>query len=208
MYTPPHFKESDREALAHMVQQHPFAVLVSFEKGLHATHIPLMLRVSAEGEWRLLGHVSKANQQWHHFSEFQEVLAIFTGPHQFISSSWYEKTNVSTWNYQAVHCYGTTRILEEEEVKASLENLTNTFEAGMRHPRLFEHLPKEMVEDHIRGIVAFEITVTRIEGQFKLSQNRNPRDFHQIISELNQMNDPEAHRLAAAMQQHQNKSTD
>lgn len=113
MYVPPLYKAQSTEEVKAFLQANPFGILVSVQRGKPvATHIPLMLVHNHEGKQVLWGHVSKANEQWNNLLDQEKVLAIFTGPHTYISSSWYSHENVPTWNYIAVHVYGKVRFIE------------------------------------------------------------------------------------------------
>ncbi|RYF45341.1 MAG: FMN-binding negative transcriptional regulator, partial [Cytophagaceae bacterium] len=117
MYVPEHFQETDRDGLLQFIREHSFALLVlTNEAGVPiATHLPIELQVDADGIARLSGHISKANPQAKLLGGETSALAVFSGPHAYISSSWYDHVNVPTWNYLSVHVYGRTRVLNEEE---------------------------------------------------------------------------------------------
>src|SRR5690606_28043582 len=108
----------------------------------------------------------------------------FQGPHAYISSSWYEKENVPTWNYQAVHLYGAAKLMDEAELKADLAKLMQKYEQHREHPVLWETLSSEMLEKELKGIVGFKIHVTEVQAAFKMSQNRNETDYRNIIDHL------------------------
>ena len=117
MYTPKSFQENDRQAMLQLIQQQPFAlfIMINAEGIPVATHIPIELQTGPDGAARLVGHVSKANPQAKFFGTNVPALAVFSGPHAYISSSWYDHINVPTWNYLAVHAYGKTRLLTADE---------------------------------------------------------------------------------------------
>src|SRR5579863_135578 len=124
MYIPKHFEEKDLREAEQLVSEFGFATLVSLQQGWPlATHLPLQLEKNENGDWLLHGHIAKANQQWKEFESHPKVLAIFMGPHTYISPSWYNHKNVPTWNYKALHAYGTVRIVEGEELKNNLRRL-------------------------------------------------------------------------------------
>ena len=127
MYTPKQFQEKDREVMLQLIQQQSFALLVTTNtEGVPiATHIPIELQTSPDGVTHLIGHVGKANPQAKLFGTNQQALAVFSGPHAYISSSWYDHINVPTWNYVSVHVYGRTRVLTEEETLELLRNQTD-----------------------------------------------------------------------------------
>lgn len=145
--------------------------------------------------------MSRANDQWRSFSENNEVLVIFQGPHAYISPSSYEKQqNVPTWNYIAAHAYGKVTVINEEsEVKELLEEMINSYESS--YFSQWRSLSHEYVTNMIKGIVAFKVEVTKLEGKYKLSQNKTINEQHNIIRKLQQSDDPLAKGVAALMQE-------
>lgn len=184
MYIPKHFEEKDRAKLVGFMKEYNFAAIVnSAKKRYWATHIPFL--VSEKGDAVILkAHMAKANPQWASFKNEEEVLVIFQEPHTYISPKLYEnKVSVPTWNYIAVHAYGVPRILHSNEEKISLlEESFSEFESSYKLQ--WDNLPQDYKNDLLKGIVAFEIKVTDIEGKFKLSQNRTEGDRERIISKL------------------------
>jgi transcriptional regulator len=165
---------------------------------LCATHIPLELETNEEGNEILYGHISKENPQWNGFIDNDQVLAVFTGPHSYISSSWYDHENVPTWNYIAVHVYGKIKIIEGEAVIESLKKLVDKYEQNSKNPvRIADLSKKTMMQT--RGIVAFEIEITEIQATRKLSQNRDEKNHQNIISELEKTEDFQAIAVANEM---------
>jgi transcriptional regulator len=204
MYTPPYARHQQPEELHQLIRANGFATLITHANSqLQATHTPLLL--NSDGS-RLTGHIAKANTQWKAFQQNPEVLAIFQGPHTYISSSWYDHENVPTWNYLAVHAYGTVRMLTEEETLLSLKHLVDKYEAQSAHPVTVEGMSPDHVKKELKGLVAFEITITRLEASYKLSQNRDAKNYANIISELRKRGDAQSLAVADAMQQHANKS--
>lgn len=199
MYIPPYYRETDATAIVQFVQANSFAVLISQGPDRPvATHVPLLYRRAADGREYLLGHLARANPQWRTWAE-QSVLAVFSGPHSYVSSSWYAQTNVPTWNYQAVHVYGTVRVLEGEELLQALREQVAKYEQAMRRPMSVDALPGAFLEQHLRGIVGFELAITDIQAVAKLSQNRNDEDYRTITQELAASPAPEAQQVAAEM---------
>lgn len=198
MYTPKSFQCTDTEAINAFIRQNGFAVLVSHTDKFLATHIPLEL---SDDNTRLYGHLAKANPQGKGFSHSPEVLAIFQGPHAYISSSWYNHENVPTWNYMAVHVYGTLRILEGERLYNSLTQLTNRYEQQSRSPVSLEKMSAGYVERQMRAVIGFEIEITSTTASYKLSQNRSPEDHANIIRELEARGDANALAIAKAMKE-------
>ena len=201
MYIPAYYRETDRAAIVRFLQENSFALLVSQGPGRPvATHVPLLYRQDADGKEFLLGHVARANPQWRTWAG-QSVLAVFSGPHTYVASSWYAQANVPTWNYQAVHVYGLVRVLEGEALRQALREQVATYEQSMKRPMSLEALPPAFVEREMRAIVGFELAITDLEAVAKLSQNRDDHDYGNIVRELNESQSPEAQQVAAAMAQ-------
>ena len=198
MYISKLYREEDHTEILEFLQQNEFATLVTYD-GEKPTASHLLMEIMQEGENLFVnGHMSKANPLWKTFEKNPEVLVIFQGPHTYISPAWYNHLNVPTWNYQAVHIYGKPRIVtDQEETYVILSRLVARNESNAAY-RL-ETLPQEFVSKEIKGIVAFQLEVTRIEANYKLSQNRNNEDYHNIISHLYEREDEMSHGVAEAM---------
>ena len=165
-----------------------------------ATHIPLEL--SEEGT-KLSGHISKGNPQGKDLPAAGEVLVVFSGPHTYISSSWYDHANVPTWNYIAVHVYGTIRLIEGEELFHSLAQLMDKYEKNSADPVTVEKLTPAYMQQAMKGVTGFEINITRIEATQKLSQNRDRKNYTNIIHELDKRGDHDSTAIADAMRANQ-----
>lgn len=202
MYVPPKYRISDDAAIDGFLRAHGFATLVSHGPGgLMATHLPLELARDGDGTRLLLGHVSKANPQWREL-EAGAVMAVFLGPHAYVTPTWYDHPNVPTWNYQAVHCSGPVRLVPEREmILPALRRLSDHYEAPPGAPVRFEvdAMPAELREAELKGIVAFAMRVTRVEAAFKLSQNRHEQDHARIARELMVRGDDASRAVARAM---------
>jgi transcriptional regulator len=201
MYIPAAFKIEDRAAQHAFLQQHSFATLITTdaEDRPFATHLPFVLDVEAGEAGTLRAHIARANPQWQHFREGREVLVIFQGPHAYISPSWYEtQPAVPTWNYAAVHAYGVPHLLDAEGLKTLLYATVALYEGVGEEEWKFEMGP-EYVEQMMRGIVGFEIPLTRLEGKMKLSQNRSETDRRQVIAALRASGRPGDAEMAALM---------
>ena len=199
MYTPKYFKVTDFEEIREFVQMNSFGTLVTTKKGKPiATHLPLQL-VKEEDTYYITGHMAYGNPQWRTFDTCEDVLVMFQGPHAYISSSWYEQENVPTWNYQAVHVYGTATILNEEALKQDLTKLLEKYEKHRENPVLWDKLSPSLLEKEIKGIVGFKIIVQEIQAAYKLSQNRNEMDYQNIIDELSKEKDLNAKALVEIM---------
>ena len=199
MYTPEIYKNENSEEIKKFLQENSFGILINQSNGkLCATHIPLELEINKEGEDILYGHISKENPQWKGFTDNDQVLAVFSGPHSYISSSWYDHENVPTWNYIAVHVYGKIKIIEGEGVIESLKKLVDKYEQNSKKPIRIEDLSqKTMLQS--RGIVAFEIEITEIQATRKMSQNRDDTNYQNIITELEKINTDQSIATAKEM---------
>lgn len=202
MYIPKHFQEHDKREIEKLIREFGFATLVSVKENLpQATHIPLELVTDENGNWVLHGHVARANPQWKNFETMSDVLAIFTGPHSYISPSWYNHRNVPTWNYKAVHVYGKATLVEGEKLEAMLRNLMKRYEtAHAEKPQGYGEIPQNVLEKDLRGVVGFEIKVERIEASSKLSQNRDAESHQSVIDNLKKMDAYDAKRIAEEME--------
>ena len=202
MYIPNLYKNENQSEIEQFISENGFAILVNQTNGkLWATHIPLILGTNSNPETSvqiLIGHISKLNPQAESFKQNDEVLAIFSGSHSYISSSWYDHENVPTWNYLAVHVYGKIRLHSFEESIEGLKKLVNKYEAKSEKPIRIENLSEKTMRE-ARGIVSFEIEITNIEAQKKLSQNRDDKNYKNIISELEKTNDSQAIAIANEM---------
>lgn len=186
MYIPPSFRIDDASKLSEFMDAHSFATLVTCSHGIpFATHLPMRHYRDDEGRTTLVSHMARANPQWKHFSAASEVLTIFSGPHAYVSPSWYAADNaVPTWNYAAAHVYGTPTVLKDHvRIVAMLADTVHFYEQTFSRPWP-GILPDELRDQLIDAIVAFEIRVTRMEGKFKLSQNRSADDIAGVYKAL------------------------
>lgn len=199
MYIPDIYKNENQTEIHAFIEQNGFGILVNLTNSrLWATHIPLQLEIKPDGKTILHGHISNENPQAEGFVQNDEVLAIFSGPHSYVSSSWYNHENVPTWNYIAVHVYGKVRILDEQEVIESLTKLVEKYEANSeKQLRVEEFSKKTMMQT--RGIVGFEIEISDIHAKKKLSQNRDKINYEIVISKLENSNDYGAQQVATEM---------
>jgi transcriptional regulator len=191
MYVPGRFAETDSAAMQRFVAAHAFATLItaplppSGAAVPFASHLPLLLDPGRGAHGALRGHMARANPQWRHFAEGGEVLAIFSGPHAFVSSLWSAEPSaaVPTWNYVAVHVYGRARVLDSDAAALGvLAELMATFQPEGNPVPLDP--PAPLAKKLVQAIVAFEIEVTRWEGKSKLSQNRTEEDRRRIEDAL------------------------
>lgn len=180
MYIPKHFKVDDEDQIYEFIEKYSFATLYSTHIGEpYATHLPLILK---KDENALYGHFARPNGQWMDL-ENQSVLVVFQGPHCYISPSWYEINDaVPTWNYVSIHLYGKVDIIEDEKVIFdSLNEMVNKYEKP-DSPYNLKNVDYKYIEGMSKGIVAFKITITKIEAKAKLSQN-HPSERQELIIE-------------------------
>ena len=203
VYLPPAFTETRPAVLAAHIEKHDFALLVSHgAAGLVASHIPFLVDRHGE-ELRLLGHLARPNPQVEDLRQGPEVLTIFSGPHAYVSPSWYAAgPAVPTWNYVDVHAYGTARLVEDDDwLRRLLRRLSDRHEDGNPAAWRTQDLPEPYLQGMLKGIIGFDIAVTRLEGKFKLSQNRPAVDRPRIIAALERRGDVDALAVAALMRE-------
>jgi len=200
MYIPKYFQVTDPDEIWDFVEKNGFGTIVTAKQGRPiATHVPLQVRREGEACY-ITGHLAYGNPQWRSLDACEDVLVMFQGPHAYISSSWYKQENVPTWNYQAVHLYGTSRILEAEELKQDISRLLQKYEGHRPNPVLSERLSPEFFEKQLKGIVGFQIQVQEVQAAYKLSQNRNAEDYLNIVNKLHQEQDLNSQEMAQAME--------
>jgi transcriptional regulator len=203
MYVPDSFKIDDQAKIEAFLERYDFATIVSAPpSGMMATHVPLVLRRGPSG-LILVGHVARANSHWQLMNGAVESLAIFLGPHSYVSPTWYESgPAVPTWNYATVHAYGRPQAKHDATfLRDLLSELVLRYEKGPQSWRI-EDLPPDFSEELVSAIVAFEMPVDRIEAKFKMGQNRSPEDRAGTIAGLQRDPSPEAAALAAFMRSH------
>lgn len=196
MYKLPYFTEPDQEKVVEFLQKNPFAIITGiFNNFPVATHVPLQINKDNE-KIILTGHIMRETDHYKAFLENENVLVIFTGPHCYVSASWYVTKNVaSTWNYMEVHARGKIKLTGDAETKKIIEDITNRYETSTSEAA-FDKLPKEYVERLSKAIIGFNIEVESLENVFKLSQNHNKTTRKQIIENLRKTNDYFAGEIA------------
>ena len=198
MYTPSVFLTTDTAEMVAFMKRFNFATIVTLKDNFQtATHLPFLVR-EVNHTVVLTSHFAKANKQWMEI-EANPVLVIFSEPHAFISPKHYDKVlNVPTWNYMAVHAYGQGKTLPDpQQAVAVLEQTIETFEASYRQQ--WDRLPPDFKEKSVKGIMAFEITVTELQGKDKLSQNKTEAERHRIIETLSESDHESERQIAAFM---------
>lgn len=199
MFIPNLHKNENIEEVKSFLNENSFGILISQIGGkISGTHIPMELDIDENGEDVLVGHIAKANPQSKNLKNGEEILAIFNGPHSYISSSWYQKENVPTWNYVAVHVYGKVKIIEGEELLESLKKLVDKYEQNSENPVSVEKMSSRTLKQ-VNGIVGFSIKINEIQAAYKLSQNREETDYHNITSELEKAGDSNSMGIAEEM---------
>lgn len=192
--------QKDGEAIKKYLSENAFATLItSFEGKSMATHTPLVAK-EEEGQLVLYGHIARANEQVATLKQVQEVLAIFMEKHTYISSSWYDHVNVPTWNYIAVHVYGTLTLLDEDATLQSLNELVAKYEIRSEKPFHISQMTPSDVKAHLRGLVAFKIKATKVDANWKLSQNRDDNNYYEIIRQLRERGDSLSVAIADEME--------
>lgn len=199
MYIPDIYKNENQSEILRFIEENSFAILVNQSNDkINATHIPLFVEESDDKQLVLSGHISKLNPQSENFAENGTVLAIFSGAHSYISSSWYDYEEVPTWNYLAVHVEGKIEILNEEQKLLHLENLVDKYEKNSEKPISTKSLSTETMRQ-ANGILAFKIIVEKIDAVKKVSQNKSEINKKSIISHLEKSGDEGAKCIAQEM---------
>jgi transcriptional regulator len=186
MYNFSYFKESDLSVVKEFMRNHPFVLLTGCDANNQpvATHIPLLIE-EKEGKLFLYGHVMRQTDHHKAFVANPHVMAVFWGPHTYVSASWYaDPQTASTWNYMTVHAKGVVKFLDDAALLDILSRTTAHFENNPQSPSLVEKLQTGYVEKLMKAITAFEIEVTHLDNVFKLSQNRDKESFDRIIPKL------------------------
>lgn len=187
MYIPEHFKETNSERISALIASNSLGMLITVRDGVpFVSHLPFIFDRAAGSKGKLFCHMARANPQWQHFSSCGEVLAIFQGPHAYVSPSWYASPGVPTWNYAVVHLRGEPRLVDSEsELEALVERLTHVYESHRRRPWK-ANLAGERRAKLLSMIVGVEIDILDIQGKFKLSQNRSLEDRQSVVDKLSQ----------------------
>ncbi len=203
MFIPDLFRETDNAVLHELIATNPFGILIGqYDGEPFATHIPFMLDRATGPNGTLIGHVARNNPHGSLFDGTTSLLAIFEGPHAYVSPRWYNPGNaVPTWNYAVVHAYGTAQeVTDIDTVRAHQEALIAAFEGNAPGAWTMDEQPERYIEGMLRGVSAFEIPIDRLEGKFKLSQNRPEADRANVASELAKSTRETDRNLAALMQ--------
>jgi transcriptional regulator len=200
MYIPKEFKETNQAEILHFIGKNALGILVSstgvFEPLV--SHIPFISSLEND-EIILEGHLSIHNPHADQIKKGKTALVIFQGPNAYVSSSVYSHENVPTWNYQAVHIYGTVEILSNDALQAHLAQAVDFFESA-RDPKLaYSNFSKSMLESYLNEIIGFRLRAYKTEAAYKMSQNRNNTDFQNIVTDLSESNNPSDQEVAKEM---------
>jgi transcriptional regulator len=204
MYVPAAFAQTDLGALHDLIDAYDFGLLVSHgPDGLIASHLPFMIDRTKGPHGTLYAHVARANPQWKTIAE-GGAMAVFQGPHGYISPSWYKShPAVPTWNYASAHVYGRVTLIEDTAaLQAMLNKLVARYESARAAPWTLDGVPQKFIDGMVRGIVGLEMTITRIDGKQKLSQNRSATDRRSVIAALAESGTNDDRALSAYMQTH------
>jgi transcriptional regulator len=204
MYLTPQFREDRLEVQHALIRAHPLGILVTrTATGLLANAVPFIIDAAASSKGTLRAHVARASAQWREFDADYDTLVVFQGVHSYITPSWYatkQETGkaVPTWNYAIVQARGKMVIHDDPEwLVGQIERLTNSQELKRKKPWAVADAPGEFIRQQIRAIVGIEIPISRIEGKWKVSQNRPPADRDGIIEGLIELGDSNARAMAA-----------
>ena len=195
MFQPKKYQKKDPQYIFDFIQQHPFATLVLQGEELLATHIPVLIKGTPEN-YKLYGHIARSNEQYIFLKDGLDVLLIFQGAHDYISSSWYGKTDISTWDYTAVHINARMQVQSKKELEESLENLIHTFEKGEKKPLFYKDLPVEMIEEHLPLITGFWLEPVKIQAIAKLHQGFSKEDITSVTTHLEKRKNPLSSELS------------
>lgn len=203
MYLPKHFEQQDLESLTSLLKAYPLGALVSQHEGvLEANHIPFLLEGQLAAGGKLIGHVAKGNPVWKHDVATQETLVIFQGPESYITPNWYPSKQVHhqvvpTYNYAVVHVYGQLSVTHDEAIKRRIVgDLTTSMEKMRDSTWQVSDAPAEYIKKMLSAIVGIELTITRIQAKWKVSQNRDAADREGVARGLNGPDSPERdHRM-------------
>lgn len=184
MFIPKLYRSEDYNLMREIIRENAFALLISSGEKIRATHSMMMLNEDDPENIYVETHISRANPQAKTLRDGDEVLCDFLGAHAYISSSWYDHMNVSTWNYEAVQIHGKVELMNHDELYRHLDKLTSKYESFQKCPVMVKDMGRELVEKEMKGAFGLKIIPTEIFIKQKLSQNRKEHDFQNIISEL------------------------
>ncbi|MGA9039916.1 MAG: FMN-binding negative transcriptional regulator [Terriglobales bacterium] len=208
MYIPRHNEEKRVAVMQALMVAHPLATLVTLgANGLFASHIPMVFEADASEFGVLRGHVSRANAQWRDLNPTVDALAIFAGHQHYVTPNWYSENGehaqqVPTWNYAVVHAYAPLKVIEDQHwLLRHVTSLTNIHEAPFPVPWKVSDASEEFIASQLKGIVGLELCIRRLEGKWKVSQNRTAREQQGVIDGLTELNTPESLAMRALVEE-------
>ncbi|MGF9701067.1 FMN-binding negative transcriptional regulator [Paenibacillus sp. MABNR03] len=199
MYVPAEYQMKDQQKMIQFIRKHSFGVLFSQQNGLpHGTHLPFLIETGADGDLYLVSHMSRANPQWRSIDS--QVLTVFSGPHAYVSPTWYEQKGfVPTWDYMAVHVYGEFMHVDDAEgLRTIMEQTITYYESGMDEP-WDGQIPDHIYHRLIQGVMGFKIKITDMQAQWKLHQDHSPERRNNVIRHLKKTGEPDALKIAEAI---------
>jgi transcriptional regulator len=207
MYIPRHNEEKRVSVMHSLIASSPLGTLVTLgASGLFASHVPMVLEDDGTQFGVLRCHISRANAQWKDFVPTVDALAIFSGHQHYITPNWYPGTKeqgkeVPTWNYVVVHAYGPLKVIQDEAwLLTNVEKLTNIHEAASPVPWKVSDAPADYIKSQLKGIVGLELPIQRLQGKWKVSQNRSERERDGVIEGLAELNTPESLAMRALVE--------
>jgi transcriptional regulator len=212
MYAPKHFEETTIETMFQLIQSYPLGALISLDQdGINANHIPFEIMAPTQEMpfGTLRAHVARANSVWKNPDRLQEVLVIFQGPQAYITPTWYEEKKLSgkvvpTYNYAVVHGHGRLRVMDDAQwLREHLERLSDQQEITQTKPWKISDAPDDYIQKMLSAIVGIEIPLARLQGKWKVSQNRSEQDRVNIATGLRLSQDQNAHGMAALVETRQ-----
>lgn len=184
MYAPEPFHNTDKKELINFIKDHPFGLLIQNGENVpYTTQIPFLV-IEENDQVILEGHIAINNPQSKLLKKGKAALTVFTGPHGYVSSSVYTHKNVPTWNYQTVQAQGLINIMSDQELESHLEKMVALFENGRENPLDLASIPSELLLQYRKEIIGFQLILYKIDGIYKLSQNRNETDHARIVDDL------------------------
>lgn len=206
MYNPSHFREERLPVLHEAIRQTRLCTLVTLgSDGLDASHIPVLLAADEGPNGTLYGHLARGNPQWKQMTPSVQALAVFMGPDAYITPSWYaEKARtgkvVPTWNFITVHVHGDLDFFDDKDrLLALVTKLTETHEGKRARPWAVSDAPADYIQAHLKGIIGFKLPIHRIEGKWKMSQNRPLDDRQGVVAGLGEEDGPLEATIAGIM---------
>ncbi len=199
MHIPKTYRNDDQNLMTEIINQAGFALLISHQEKLRATHCMMLLNDTDFDKTVVEAHISKANPQAKELQDGDEVLLDFLGAHTYISSSWYNHINASTWNYEAVQIYGKVQLMNNDQLYNHLARLTTKYERPQKCPMYTEQMGEDFVKREMKGAFGFFVFPTETHVAQKLSQNRTDEDYQNIIKNLVDTNDAGSMAIAEKM---------